>query len=78
MGAISFEEGIADGVIAQLKSMGHDVAGPITGHRRALFGRGHAITPGAWWRAENSGISEDKSVLWAGADPRADGCAVGY
>jgi gamma-glutamyltranspeptidase/glutathione hydrolase len=44
--------------------MGHDVE-QVTGHSRALFGRGQIIL-----REAESGI------LWGGSDPRADGCAM--
>ncbi len=65
-------------VIDGLKAKGHKVIGNICGHERALFGRGHIITPGAWWRGDRQNIEDDTSVLWAGSDPRADGLALAY
>ena len=72
------EEGITDDVIESLKQRGHDVTGPVRGMERSLFGRGHVITRGAWWRAEGSRLTNDGRALWAGSDARADGIALGY
>jgi gamma-glutamyltranspeptidase/glutathione hydrolase len=44
--------------------MGHPVM-PVSGHERAVFGRGQVIV-----REPETG------VLWGGSDPRADGCAM--
>jgi len=58
------EEGILPEVMARLAEMGHPVT-PVGGLERSLFGRGQIIR-----RDPESG------VLWAGSDPRADGCAM--
>ncbi|MES0360817.1 MAG: gamma-glutamyltransferase [Anaerolineales bacterium] len=63
-GGVALEEGIGSEVIAELADMGHDVE-QVSGHGRALFGRGQIIL-----REAESG------VLWGGSDPRADGCAM--
>ena len=63
-GAVSLEEGISPQVMARLAEMGHPVT-PVGGIGRSLFGRGQIIR-----RDPLSG------VLWAGSDPRADGCAM--
>lgn len=63
-GEISLEEGIPSSVIDELSALGHAV-GKVSGHERALFGRGQIIR-----RDAQSG------VLIAGSDPRADGCAM--
>ncbi|XP_019615061.1 PREDICTED: uncharacterized protein LOC109462864 [Branchiostoma belcheri] len=79
VGSVSLEEGIHPNVRDQLKAKGHDVVGPITGHGRALFGRGQVITKGAFWLAEgDERAANDKRVFWAGSDPRADGLAIGF
>jgi gamma-glutamyltranspeptidase / glutathione hydrolase len=65
-GVVSLEDGISPEAVEQLEKMGHPIKGVITGYMRALFGRGQII------RRESDG------VLWAGSDPRADGCAMGY
>ena len=65
-GKIALEEGIPVKVMSQLSLMGHDVF-PLTGHARAIFGRGQIIN-----REPKSG------VLIAGSDPRADGLAIGF
>ncbi|MCB9135189.1 MAG: gamma-glutamyltransferase family protein [Anaerolineales bacterium] len=62
-GRVALEEGIGFDTLAELAARGHNIA-PVTGHGRALFGRGQVI------RREGNG------VLWGGSDPRADGCAM--
>ena len=78
MGAVHVEEGIPLSTVEELRAMGHDVVGPVSGHQRALFGRGHVITRGAWWAGEELDVVDDRAVLWSGTDSRADGLAVGY
>ena len=74
---MSVEEGITDTVIEELRYKGHSVDGPVSGHARALFGRGHVITKGAWW-SQSQDIYKGTEMLWAGTDPRVDGLAAGY
>ncbi|MEW6718227.1 MAG: gamma-glutamyltransferase family protein [Chloroflexota bacterium] len=64
-GSVALEEGISVRTMAELGRMGHPVV-PVSGHSRAVFGRGQIIL-----RDPESG------VLWGGSDPRADGCAMG-
>jgi gamma-glutamyltranspeptidase/glutathione hydrolase len=62
--AVALEEGIPVKEMAHLAEMGHRVT-PVSDWARAyIFGRGQVIT-----REPSTG------VLWAGSDPRADGCA---
>jgi gamma-glutamyltranspeptidase / glutathione hydrolase len=63
-GTVSLEEGMPADTLAGLATLGHDV-GLVSGHGRALFGRGQIIL-----RDPLSG------VLSAGSDPRADGLAM--
>jgi gamma-glutamyltranspeptidase/glutathione hydrolase len=65
-GQVALEEGIPTAVRARLAEMGHPVT-EVSGHRRALFGRGQIIL-----RDPISG------VLCGGSDPRADGCVMSY
>ena len=79
VGAVALEEGIDPEVIESLKAKGHEVLYPIQGHNRALMGRGHVISRGAWWKCQDTDlICDDTEVWWGGSDPRADGQAVGY
>ncbi len=64
-GAVSLEDGIPPAAIAVLAGMGHPVV-TVTGHERALFGRGQIIL-----------CDPETGVLCGGSDPRADGCAMG-
>lgn len=64
-GGVALEEGLPEATKAALAAMGHTVQ-TVGGYERALFGRGQII------RREPDG------VLWAGSDPRADGCAFGF
>jgi gamma-glutamyltranspeptidase/glutathione hydrolase len=64
-GMTALEEGIPVGVMAGLAEMGHPLR-PVSGMNRGLFGRGQII-----------GRMSDSGVLFAGSDPRADGCAMG-
>jgi gamma-glutamyltranspeptidase/glutathione hydrolase len=63
-GDVAVEEGIPTEVLNGLKELGQRVF-PVGGFERSIFGRGQIIQ-----RETRSGI------LWAGSDPRADGCAM--
>ena len=63
--ALSVEEDIGPGVAEQLTAMGHDVrVGPAWSD---TMGHAQAIQ-----------IDRQRGVLWAAADPRSDGAAVGW
>ena len=68
-GGVAIEDGIPDVVISELKSLGHNVIGPVVGEQRKLFGRGQII---------RLCPVEGENVWWAGSDGRADGLAIGY
>eukprot|EP00624_Nannochloropsis_granulata_P004681 evm.model.NODE_33614_length_20169_cov_19.297337.2 len=68
-GAISFEEGIEEGVVEELRRRGHAVLEERRegyGHR-ATFGKAQVVT-----RDPATG------VLWGGSDGRGDGCVYGW
>lgn len=75
---VNLEEGIDRNVAEELRRRGHNVNWPITGHKRSQFGRGQIITVGDWWDPSVNQNDRPIRVLWAGSDPRADGCAQGY
>ncbi|XP_013877280.1 putative gamma-glutamyltransferase YwrD isoform X2 [Austrofundulus limnaeus] len=75
---VKLEEGIDQEVAVELRKRGHMVTWPVTGHGRSEFGRGQIITVGDWWNISVTQDSSPSRVLWAGSDPRADGCAQGY
>ncbi|XP_029987154.1 uncharacterized protein LOC115417395 isoform X1 [Sphaeramia orbicularis] len=75
---VNLEEGIDQNVAEELRRRGHTVNWPITGHKRSQFGRGQIITVGDWWKPSVNQADHPSRVLWAGSDPRADGCAQGY
>ncbi|XP_041861147.1 glutathione hydrolase-like YwrD proenzyme [Melanotaenia boesemani] len=75
---INLEEGINQEVAEELRRRGHKVNWPVTGHQRSQFGRGQIITVGDWWNPSVTQADCPSRVLWAGSDPRADGCAQGY
>jgi gamma-glutamyltranspeptidase/glutathione hydrolase len=64
--SVSLEEGIPSTVIDELEGMGHPVE-IVSGHGRAIFGRGQIILR-----------HDENRVLIAGSDPRADGCAMSF
>lgn len=76
VGAVSVEDGISSDTISKLKSLGHDIEGPLTGYSRKLFGRGQIIRSQPV--AMSGGDGETVNVWWAGSDGRGDGMAVGY
>jgi len=63
-GNVDLEIGIQPEIIGELAALGHAV-NEVSGHERVVFGRGQVIR-----RDPKSG------VLFAGSDPRADGCAM--
>eukprot|EP00301_Raphidiophrys_heterophryoidea_P024214 c7779_g1_i1.p1 GENE.c7779_g1_i1~~c7779_g1_i1.p1 ORF type:complete len:558 (+),score=122.98 c7779_g1_i1:41-1714(+) len=64
---VNLEHGLATPEsIAELSQKGH-VIQHVTGHDRALFGRGQIIRR-----------LEEGNALCAGSDPRADGCAMAF
>ncbi len=65
-GAVQLEAGLPAALAAALQQRGHPVRANLGGFARATFGRGQII------RRDPDG------VLWAGSDPRADGCALGF
>ncbi|CAK6978591.1 glutathione hydrolase-like YwrD proenzyme isoform X2 [Scomber scombrus] len=75
---VNLEEGIDQEVAEALRKRGHKINWPVTGHKRSRFGRGQIITVGDWWNPSVSHVDHPAKVLWAGSDPRADGCAQGY
>ena len=60
---MGIEDGVPGATVDTLRARGHEVD-VAAGWRRITFGRGQII------RREPDG------VLWAGSDPRADGCAM--
>ncbi|XP_024134504.1 transmembrane 4 L6 family member 18 isoform X1 [Oryzias melastigma] len=75
---VNLEEGIEQEVAEELRRRGHEVNWPVIGHQRSQFGRGQIITVGDWWNPSATQACCPPRVLWAGSDPRADGCALGY
>uniref|UniRef100_A0A3Q0SDK2 Gamma-glutamyltransferase 7 n=1 Tax=Amphilophus citrinellus TaxID=61819 RepID=A0A3Q0SDK2_AMPCI len=75
---VNLEEGIDQKIAEELKRRGHSVNWPVTGHKRSQFGRGQIITVGDWWNPCVPQTHHPSRVLWAGSDPRGDGCAQGY
>ncbi len=69
-GAVSLEDGISENTIEQLKKLGHEISGPVCSYDRTLFGKGQILQS----QEDPSG----QKVIWAGSDPRGDGCAMGY
>ena len=65
-GTLHLEDGVPRSLPDELAARGHRVAAGVSGHARAMFGRGQVIER----RADG--------VLIAGSDPRADGCAMGF
>lgn len=63
---VAIEEGVSDKTISALKAKGHNVRF-MKGMHRQTFGRGQIIR-----------VHPQSGVWWAGSDPRADGCAIGW
>jgi gamma-glutamyltranspeptidase/glutathione hydrolase len=65
-GTLHLEDGLPHTLAEGLAERGHQVDAGVSGHARAMFGRGQVIE------------RRPDGVLIAGSDPRADGCAMGY
>jgi len=63
---VYLEEGIAEVVVKELRSKGHEVE-VVKGHNRGLFGRGQII---------RCHVEDGQHVYSAGSDPRGDGAAL--
>lgn len=63
---VYLEEGIAEAVVKELRSKGHDIE-VLKGHSRGLFGRGQVI---------RCHVEDGQHVYSAGSDPRGDGAAL--
>jgi len=63
---VYLEEGIAEAVVKELRSKGHEVE-VVKGHNRGLFGRGQII---------RCHVEDGQHVYSAGSDPRGDGAAL--
>ncbi len=61
---LAIEEGMPAVTVQALEAMGHHLR-LVSGHERAIFGRGQIIQRRA-----------DTGVYWAGSDPRGDGQAL--
>ena len=72
-GAVSLEEGISQDTMKELRSLGHNVLGPVTGEHRTLFGMGQIICS----RPVSVG-EEKRNIWWCGSDRRGDGIAIGF
>lgn len=64
------EDGIADEVVDQLRTMGHKVE-VLRGFQRLMFGKGQII----WSKRDQR---TGGKVLVGGSDPRGDGQATGW
>jgi gamma-glutamyltranspeptidase/glutathione hydrolase len=60
------EEGLSETVVNGLRARGHNIS-VIEGYERPAFGGGQVIQR-----------DPETGVLWAGSEPRKDGCAVGW
>jgi gamma-glutamyltranspeptidase/glutathione hydrolase len=65
-GTLHLEDGLPRSMPDDLAARGHRIAAGVSGHARAMFGRGQVIE------------RRPDGVLVAGSDPRADGCAMGF
>ena len=68
--AVSFEHAFDRATIDELRSKGHTVTTASFVESHGLYGRAQIIR-----RLDHPG---SEGVLWAGSDPRADGCAMGW
>ncbi|XP_063236348.1 glutathione hydrolase-like YwrD proenzyme [Bacillus rossius redtenbacheri] len=76
---VSLEAEVPGAVAKALAAKGHAVSWPVAGYDRAVFGRGHVITRGAWFASgSRRDVDGDSPVWWAAADPRCDGFPYGY
>jgi gamma-glutamyltranspeptidase/glutathione hydrolase len=63
---LHLEDGVSAALAGGLAALGHAVSPLVSGHARAMFGRGQVI------------LRDEAGVYRGGSDPRADGCAMGF
>jgi gamma-glutamyltranspeptidase/glutathione hydrolase len=77
---VYLEDGISAAAADELRAKGHTVfaahthPAEVAGAARRRFGKGQIIQA-RWQEAKSGG---PRAVLWAGSDPRGDGCAMGW
>ncbi|GBN49192.1 Glutathione hydrolase-like YwrD proenzyme, partial [Araneus ventricosus] len=72
---LCLEGGIDPSVIPFLESKGH-ICRFISGNDRHMFGKGHVIARSKLF--DPNSAERSSKTWWSGADPRCDGCAMGY
>ncbi|GFY65658.1 glutathione hydrolase-like YwrD proenzyme [Trichonephila inaurata madagascariensis] len=72
---LCLEGGIDPAIVPQLESKGHNCR-YFSGYKREVFGKGHVIARSRLFNP--SSASRSSQSWWAGADPRSDGCAMGF
>jgi len=77
---VFLEDGISAAEADELAAKGHTIRAAhihpaeVVGAARRRFGKGQIIQT----RWSTDGAGRPKAILWAGSDPRGDGCAMGW
>ncbi|CAL1285335.1 unnamed protein product [Larinioides sclopetarius] len=72
---LRLEGGINPAFVPCLESKGH-ICRFFSGYKREVFGKGHVIARSKLF--DPNSAERSSKTWWSGADPRCDGCAMGY